>query len=97
MAIEINLSLLSLGYLPCQNDTQTESVASTSQVNTHELPVILFKSKKSPDASNKSLHMTQTEDYIKKEGTEDNTAKTSNSYTIPTVSYNANYKTWSVG
>ena len=42
--------------------------------------------------------MTQTEDYIKKEGTKElnNIVKTSNSYTIPTVSYNANYKTWSV-
>ena len=36
--------------------------------------------------------MTQTEDYIEKEGTEElnNIVKTSNSYT---VSYNANYKT----
>ena len=43
--------------------------------------------------------MTQTEDYIKKEGTKElnNIVKTSNSYTILRVSYNANYKTWSVG
>ena len=33
------------------------------------------------------------------EGTEElhNIVKTSNSYTIPTLSYNADHKTWSVG
>ena len=43
--------------------------------------------------------MTQTEDYIKKEGTKqlNNIVKTSSSYTIPTVSYNADYKTWFIG
>ena len=42
--------------------------------------------------------MTQTEDYNEKEGTEElnNIMKTSNFYTIPIVSYNANHKTWSI-
>ena len=43
--------------------------------------------------------MTQIEDYIEKEGTEElnNIVKTSNSYTRKLSYSNANYKTWFVG
>ena len=46
--VATELSLLSLDYLSCQNDTQTESAALTSQVMTREL--IQFNFQKSSDA-----------------------------------------------
>ena len=92
----LRLAKLSL-YCP-STIYHVRTTLSNFDITSHTCELIQFNSKITRCnrlISNNFLHITQTEDYnhyIKKEGTKElnNIVKTSNSYTIPTVSYNAN-------